>query len=421
MVPLQAVGSLGQTTIGQRLRARHRLTPVATARTSPTTRRITMDRRRRLEFLRDVRKPRTTALPHDGGGSSDDTDEDEDDDSSSSRGGRTRIFTGRPRPDPTLEQVEETQEYAAQQVQEAKEAAERASEAAGAIRDSYVPDYFKSHQAYRNDPELWERHWQQVYERGLADSNEAAKRLNAFVEQHDSRPLDEADWNKYNDLRRDYREAQHHLQYTVGLDSEGLAGYFDRIDAAYAAAEAAYQDWQQASGEIEGARQSALDLTNRYNSAHLDAFLDTLPGDEAESIRQAVESDGLARGYELAGEVGERLERQVQQSNHEQLLEIAQRHGYKNVRDADAALGGVDGLWALGYADAVSYGQIAIEGRAGGVPRGRPRPTPGNAHPCGPGWPVGRRSGGRNGRRVPSAGVAKAVGGTTPPQTAGTG
>ena len=317
----------------------------------------------------------------DGGGSSDDTDEDEDDDSSSSRGGRTRIFTGRPRPDPTLEQVEETQEYAAQQVQEAKEAAERAREAAGAIGDSYVPDYFKSHQAYRNDPELWERHWQQVYERGLADSNEAAKRLNAFVEQHDSRPLDEANWNKYNDLRRDYREAQHHLQYTVGLDSEGLAGYFDRIDAAYAAAEAAYQDWQQASGEIEGARQSALDLTNRYNSAHLDAFLDTLPGDEAESIRQAVESDGLARGYELAGEVGERLERQVQQSNHEQLLEIAQRHGYKNVRDADAALGGVDGLWALGYADAVSYGQIAIEDvpaeyREGAQVQLREMPTP---------------------------------------------
>ena len=173
--------------------------------------------------------------------------------------------------------------------------------------------------------------------------------------------LNEADWNKYSALRRDYRKAQQGLQYTVGLDSEGLASYFARIDAAYAAAEAAYQDWQQASGEIEGARQSALDLTNRYNNAHLDAFLDTLPGDEAESICQAVESDGLAKGYELAGEAGERLAADAKQSNHEQLLEIAQRHGYKNVRDADAALGGVDGLWALGYADAVSYGQIAIE------------------------------------------------------------
>ena len=105
----------------------------------------------------------------------------------------------------TLDQVRSSQQTAETELQQANTATAASDAALESCRNSYVPEWAKAGEAYKANPEAFERHWRTVTERNLEQANTAAERLNAFVEEHGTE-LDEAKFKQYQQLRAAYEE-----------------------------------------------------------------------------------------------------------------------------------------------------------------------------------------------------------------------
>ena len=176
-----------------------------------------------------------------------------------------------------------------------------------------------------------------------------AQHLEYTGEEHTGNPeLDAAAWQ----ARTDEITAQH-LEYTgeehTGNPELDAAAWQARTDEITAQHLEYTGEEHTGNPELDAAAWQAR--TDEITAQHLE-----YTGEEHTGNPELDAAAWQARTDEINAENAE-----IRQSNHRNLLEIAQRHGYGTVREADAALGGVDEVWALGFADAVSSGGMAVE------------------------------------------------------------
>ena len=187
----------------------------------------------------------------------------------------------------TLDQVRASQQTAETEVQQANAAVVASDAALESYRKSYVPEWAKAGDAYKADPEAFERHWRTVTERNLEQANTAAERLNAFVEQHGAE-LDEAKFKEYQQLRTAYEEPLQEIARARGIsgyrdgessDHRGPWGdsqvQLERLQAEHLApVREAYTAYRTAHGTAQSEHQEAVaageayeGLESRYNTA----------------------------------------------------------------------------------------------------------------------------------------------------------
>ena len=187
----------------------------------------------------------------------------------------------------TMDQVRASQQAAETELQQANAAVVASDAALESYRESYVPEWAKAGDAYKADPEAFERHWRTVTERNLEQSNTAAERLNAFVEQHGTE-LDETKFKEYQQLRTAYEEPLQEIARARGIsgyrdgESSGHRGpwgdsqvQLERLQAEHLApVREAYTAYQTAHGTAQSEHQEAVaageayeDVESRYNTA----------------------------------------------------------------------------------------------------------------------------------------------------------
>ena len=187
----------------------------------------------------------------------------------------------------TLDQVRASQQAAETEVQQANAAVVASDATLESYRKSYVPEWAKAEGGfYKADPEAFERHWRTVTERNLDQSNTAAERLNAFVEQHGTE-LDETKFKEYQQLRAAYEAPLLAIARARGISGyrDGDTGHrgpwgdsqvqLERLQAEHLApVREAYTAYRTAHGTAQSEHQEAVaageayeDVESRYNTA----------------------------------------------------------------------------------------------------------------------------------------------------------
>ena len=187
----------------------------------------------------------------------------------------------------TLDQVRASQQTAETELQQANTAAATSDAALESYRNSYVPEWAKAGEAYKANPEAFERHWRRVTERNLEQANTAAERLNDFVEEHGTE-LDEAKFKQYQQLRAAYEEPLQEI-----ARARGISGYRDGETSGHRGA------WGDSQVQLERLQQEHLapvrEAYTAYQTAH-----GTAQRERQEAVAAGEAFEGLESRYNTA-------------------------------------------------------------------------------------------------------------------------
>ena len=187
----------------------------------------------------------------------------------------------------TLDQVRSSQQTAETELQQANTATAASDAALESYRNSYVPEWAKTGEAYRANPEAFERHWRTVSERNLEQANTAAERLNAFVEEHGTE-LDEAKFKQYQQLRAAYEEPLQEI-----ARARGISGYRDGETPDHRGA------WGDSQVQLERLQQEHLAPVREAYGAYQTAY-GTAQGEWPEAVTAGEAFDDVESRYNTA-------------------------------------------------------------------------------------------------------------------------